>query len=700
MRRYTIEGAKRRAQRYWVRGRQMLGETISTGKIPRRERNVLPCDYHKWASRFDGRRDAGFPDSWRIHPDIPLRNPARLAVITHVFYPELLPEIIEHLKNIPLEFDLIITNASKEKISPEPLRKALDKARNVLVLKVENHGRDIFPLVQVINAGLIDNAELVIKIHTKKSAWRASHDSLAGDGAQWKDEFLRELLGSPERITSILNYFAANPRAGMLTAAGNIVGPEHWGGDRHIVEELLRRLELEIEPSALRFPAGSMYVTRAFVLQGLRALCLSAEDFEEEAGQIDATAAHAIERILGIVTEEAGLRIVDTSVLSTSESSDNTDDDAAATAADADGYTRFAADAPRHAAATVIPFYLPQFHPNAENDRWWGEGFTEWTNVTAARPVFAGHHQPRLPADLGFYDLRLDEVRWAQHEMAMNAGIAGFMYYYYWFAGKRLLNLPIEKMVASDVPTPFCLMWANENWTRRWDGRESDILVGQDYDEVPAEEFIDDILEFLSDSRYMRIDGKCVLAVYRPAQMEDFASVLTHWRKVAREAGLGELYVLAVEVAEQFDGLGKDWDKLGLDGTLMFPPHNLPWAAGPFHKVMADWRFQGNFMHYGKMADAAIERFTTLGPGQYPGVMVTFDNTARRQWQPDIWWGSNPYTFHRWLRAGVEAVLDREVDERVVFVNAWNEWAEGAVLEPTQRHGSTYLQAVRNVLYS
>jgi len=347
----------------------------------------------------------------------------------------------------------------------------------------------------------------------------------------------------------------------------------------------------------------------------------------------------------------------------------------------------------------VLPFYLPQFHPTPENNRWWGEGFTEWANVTAARPVYLGHNQPNLPSELGFYDLRLDEVRQAQMDLASEHGVTGFMYYYYWFAGKRLLNLPIEKLAANSVQKPFCLMWANENWTRRWDGRTSDILMGQDYDTVPATEFIDDVLEFLADPRYLRLQGRPVLAVYRPTQMPDFPSVLKVWRERAREYGVGELCILSVDVAREFDGLQGDARSVGLDGTLGFPPHNLKWEWVPHAGLRVDRRFKGNILSYQAMARDAERRLLHLAEDAYPGVMVTFDNTARRQWQPDLWYGSNPYTFRRWLAAARSSVVGRDPQDRVVFINAWNEWAEGAVLEPSRRFGRTYLQAVRDVVF-
>ena len=347
----------------------------------------------------------------------------------------------------------------------------------------------------------------------------------------------------------------------------------------------------------------------------------------------------------------------------------------------------------------VLAFYLPQFHPTPENDAWWGKGFTEWANVTSARPLYLGHNQPNLPSELGFYDLRVDEVRTAQMDLAATHGVEGFMYYYYWFAGKRLLSKPLETLLASDINKPMCLMWANENWTRRWDGRSSDVLMGQDYEHVPATEFIDDVIEFLADPRYLRVDGRPVLAVYRIAQIPDFRAVIQVWRDRARAAGLGELFLLSVDVLREFDGLVGGPKSAGLDGLLGFPPHNLKWEWMSHGGLAMDPRFKGNLLSYRAMERDAEFRLAVLEDGYFPGVMVTFDNTARRQWSSDIWYGTNPYTFRRWFSAAVSAVAHREPAERLVFVNAWNEWAEGAVLEPSMKFGRSYLLAVRDVVH-
>jgi lipopolysaccharide biosynthesis protein len=639
-----------------------------------------PIDFVDWAARTRSGRHGGFPDVWSSRTDLPIEAPSRIGVVVHVYFPELLPELIQHIEQIPVPYDLILTNATG---APLQLPPEDTMRRNIRVFDVDNHGRDILPLVSLVNAGLLDPYHLLLKVHTKKSEWRADH-ALGGDGAGWRGALLDALLGSPDNVSQILSAFAERPDLGLVTADGSVLGPEFWGDNQAGVANLLRRIELRVDEPSLRFAAGSMYWTRGIALQGLRSLTLTEDDFEPEAGQVNATTAHAVERAIGVLIGEAGLLLQERGSLVPPVS--------------AESWRRFAGG-PLRPRARVVPFYLPQFHPVPENDRWWGEGFTEWTNVSAAQPVYQGQYQPRFPRDLGFYDLRLDAVRTAQRDLAADAGIEGFMYYHYWFAGRPLLERPIQALVKSNLDQPFCIMWANENWTRRWDGRHADVLIAQDYDKVPAERFIDDVLPLLADDRYLTVNGRKVIAVYRPGQLVDLPHVIDAWRAAARAAGVGELFVLNVDVDVEFDGLDHALEDAGLDGSLGFPPHNHFLEGVHHHDLEVDDRFEGTIFSYGAMAKAAEARLRSgLDPSYFPGVMVAFDNTPRRQWAPDIWYGSNPYTFRRWLAAAVRSVVHRPSDERLVFVNAWNEWAEGAVLEPNDRFGRSYLLAVRDVV--
>ncbi len=625
-------------------------------------------------------RFVGFPEEWVARADIPFDEPARVGVLVHVYYPELLDELLEESRNIPVPFDMIITNASGSPLAIDT--RALEHVRNVVVLDVKSRGRDILPMVSVVNAGLLDPYDLVLKIHTKKSEWRADH-ALDGTGAEWRNSLLSSLLGSQANVEAILSSFRDHLSVGCVTSPGSALGREYWGGNRKATIQLARRLELSFEPDEIRFAAGSMYWIRGFVLQGLRALCLRAEEFDEEDGQIDGTLAHAIERFIGVVTTEAGYSTVERDKLREGP---------------AEAWRAFEPIERSEPRVRFIPFYLPQFHPIPENDQWWGKGFTEWTNVSRAHRVYRGQHQPKIPLDTGFYDLRNSATVELQTRFADEAGIAGFMYYYYWFAGKKLLDQPIKDRLLGKLDLPFCLMWANENWTRSWNGRDEDVLMEQRYDEVPAESIMDDVIPIMKDPRYLRVGTRPVFAVYRPAQIPDLDRTVERWRAIAQERGVGDLFLLAVDVAVAFDGIEGGPTDHGFDGSLGFPPHNYAWRGMPPSIVQPEPGFKGTICSYAELVnDAEVRLLDTNSDPHFPGVAVGFDNTARRELSSNVWYGSNPYTFRRWLATAAKAVMTKPMNERLVFINAWNEWAEGAALEPSDRFARTYLLAVRDV---
>ena len=288
----------------------------------------------------------------------------------------------------------------------------------------------------------------------------------------------------------------------------------------------------------------------------------------------------------------------------------------------------------------AIAFYLPQFHPIPENDEWWGKGFTEWINVAKARPNFKGHEQPHIPADLGFYDLRVRETRLEQAELARRAGIHGFCFYYYWFAGKRLLYRPLEEILQSGEPDfPFCICWANENWTRAWDGRSGEVLIGQHHSEDDNRNFIQSLFPFFLDRRYIHVNGRPLLLIYRIDIIPDVHRAVEIWRNECAMAGINDPYLVAV----QSFGIG-DPTPYGFDAAVEFPPHgtDFDWNCNEkYRDRMLNPNFRGHIVDIERVIDIANQR--ELPPYRlFRGVMPRWDNTARRQDTSLIFVNSSP----------------------------------------------------------
>jgi lipopolysaccharide biosynthesis protein len=340
----------------------------------------------------------------------------------------------------------------------------------------------------------------------------------------------------------------------------------------------------------------------------------------------------------------------------------------------------------------LIAFYLPQFHPIPENDAWWGKGFTEWTNATRARPSFRGHYQPHLPADLGFYDLRVPETREEQARLARQYGIYGFCYHFYWFNGRRLLERPLEEVLKSGAPDfPFCICWANENWSRRWDGKSNDLLIEQTYSPEGDIAFMRDVTPYFRDRRYITVNGRPLLLVYRVRELPDAKATATRWRTCAAEAGLADPYLCAV----QDGGAATDPHAIGFDAVVEFPPHGAGMSDVDLtnHSVSAE--FAGRVMDYVVSAKSMLDKPWPAW-NYYRGVMPGWDNTARVGNRCMAFVNNHPQNYARWLKTAVTATRARyHGDERMVFINAWNEWAEGCHLEPDQVFGHAYLEATK-----
>ena len=351
-----------------------------------------------------------------------------------------------------------------------------------------------------------------------------------------------------------------------------------------------------------------------------------------------------------------------------------------------------------------IALYLPQFHPIPENNLWWGKGFTDWVNVKKAAPLFDGHYQPHVPGELGYYDLRSAEVRRAQADLARNFGIEGFCYWHYWFNGKRLLEGPFDAVLESGEPDfPFCLAWANENWTRAWDGHANHVLQAQEYggdrDDTAHFEWL---LKAFSDRGYIRVDGKPLFVIYRPGDMPDASTTISLWRRLAQSAGLPGLHLVAIRISDDSTDAGH-WVDHGFDAELLFQPSfGQLWDAFGAGKIEGtkleaeDGREPGLMLGY---QDAA--RFMAEA-SEYPDALRTvipsWDNAPRRKSGAFILKDSSPDLYEKWLQSEIERVRERPGDHRLVFINAWNEWAEGNHLEPDERFGRGYLQATKRAM--
>ncbi len=342
----------------------------------------------------------------------------------------------------------------------------------------------------------------------------------------------------------------------------------------------------------------------------------------------------------------------------------------------------------------LISFYLPQYHSIPENDVWWGEGFTDWYNVIKANPLFPGHYQPHAVSEMGHYDLRDPLVRQAQADLARAYGIHGFCYYHYWFNGKRLLEHPINEVLTSGKPDfPFCLCWANENWTRAWDGRRDDVLIQQFSNPSDDLNHIRLLIDFFRDERYIRINGKALFLVYRPSLLPRPRETTEIWREEAAKEGL-ELYLCAVQ------SLAADRDdptKIGFDTAVEFQPDwfNLGSPIRRVDQQNAVYDYETVIKNMLKRPKPAYRQFPCVTPG--------WDNTARRQKEATILHNSTPDLYQHWLETVIQDLnlpskSALHPDENLVFINAWNEWAEGAHLEPDQKWGRAYLEATKQAL--
>lgn len=594
--------------------------------------------------------------AWSIRP----RNRsdrARFAVCLHVFYPEIWPELREDLGRISLEFDLYVTVPDVDEMLRHDI---LNHFPNAQVFSLPNRGRDILPFLTLVRHGVFDRYEAVLKLHTKRSPHRP-------DGDQWRRRLVRGVL--PIDLQDRLTAFLARKNAAVWVADGQVLNTcDWWGENFDRTNEVLGRIELDADEGDCPFPAGSIYWIKPFALGLLRSLQLGAEDFEPEIGKLDGTTAHSVERALGQLVHISGQQVVETGDLS-----------------------RAACDPvkPQYVSA----FYLPQFHRIAENDAWWGDGYTEWHAVDRGRPLYRDHLQPFLP--VAGYDLGDPAVMGRQAAQARAAGVDAFCVYFYWFDGRRLLERPMDNLLKRpDIEFPFYLCWANESWRRNWDGQSGEMLVEQSYSPGFEDRLARDLMPYFNDPRYKRPDRRRLrFLVYRPNDLPDAASTVGRLRNAWRKLGIGEVEIGAVLVDPQKSAPDP------FDFWVEMPPHGLcrkPEDVGGLLAPtgLADG-FEGIVYDYSRLADRSFapDYVGGLPPNTIRGIMPSWDNTARVGSRAHIARGGNPAAFRRWLeRLCAESLPESYRQE--LFVNAWNEWGEKAVLEPSEQFGALSLAAL------
>ncbi len=610
----------------------------------------------------------------RFDPD---RPKAPQAIVVHIYYPDLWDEFRQTLLQVDIAHDLYVTLTWRGEETRELKAQIEADFPKAMVLAVPNRGRDILPFLTLVNAGALDGYRAVAKLHTKKSPHRS-------DGDLWRRHLIAGILPATG-LSEKLDAFLADTEAAFWVADGqHYTGKEWWGSNIERTRQILARVEIRMPEDILSFPAGSIYWIKPLMIGMLKSLALHADLFETETAQVDGTLAHAIERVLGFLALAAGQAIRQASEI---------------------GTVRPATPRPQRP-ALISAFYLPQFHPTAENDAWWGKGYTEWRAAVAARSCFAGHLQPMLPADLGYYDLRATEVMGEQAALARQAGIGAFCVYHYWFDGRRVLEAPLDRLLdRPDVDFPFYLCWANESWRRNWDGLSGEVLLEQTYGPGFEAALAADTARYMRDPRYLRPDGiRPRFVIYRPEDMPDPTDSVGRLRAAFRAEGLGEVELGAVSfhIAGQnpvAPGTFDFWIEMPPHGLVEGPDYLFGGPEGNRMPVEVDGRFTGLIYDYTAAARRSLgtEYRARLPVNTIAGIMPGWDNTARRGLRAHIAHGGNPASFRLWLAGLLRQRIPASYRQEL-FVNAWNEWAEKAVMEPSQCFGSCYLDVLRDAL--
>jgi hypothetical protein len=339
----------------------------------------------------------------------------------------------------------------------------------------------------------------------------------------------------------------------------------------------------------------------------------------------------------------------------------------------------------------IIAFYLPQYHEVAENSEWWGQGFTDWVNVAKARKLFKDHYQPQIPEELGFYDLSNVSVIERQAQLAKSHDVFGFCFYWYWFNGRKILEAPIQLLRESDIDINYCVMWANDSWARTWDHNPKELLIEQTYPEGFEIPFINDLLDHWRDDRYIKVDGRPLLLIYRVLNFPNPNAILKNLRDASIRSFGEDPFIVGVDFYD-IDSSAT----FGLDALVEFPPHKF-WSAGnqlSLPETISE-EFSGHIVDYKKVMMQSITRILPQNIKIFRTLVPAWDNSPRLGNRSVIIQNTDPKLFGRWLAALRQSARENHTkNENFIFINAWNEWAEGAHLEPDLLNRRAFLEQI------
>lgn len=597
----------------------------------------------------------------------PVERSLKIAIHLHLEYIGQMASFEKYLANIPVPFSLLISTSERGEDTSRKIRETLPLVQEVLVKNSSTHACDIVPLI-VEFGEQISQYNVVAHIHKVEEGF---------------DEIMNSLFGSKEAIHQILQLLQQDARF-VYYSQNNIPARDErvWGKVPLTIQRLAEKsLKRNLAKDDLvEFPQGGIFWAKFTALEKfLTLLPVKYEDFIEKS-------VSGLEHLLFLTAKDNPgrnyrIQLPNTDSVSPAYENEN-------------NYSKKIT----HKSVQVLSYYLPQFYPTPENDEWHGRGFTEWNKVRNATPLFYGHDQQRAPHDdIGYYSLTSTDIFKQQSKWMKQAGVTGQIFYHYWFTGKLILEKPAQMLLADPgIDIPFCFCWANENWTRRWDGNEREILLKQDYSAEDAAAFINYLIPFFKDERYITIDGRPVLFVYRSASIPDYGLYKRIWNEICTKNGLPNPYVVAILTRGAASPA-----EFGMDAGCERVLHD--WTDNAVKDIKEElhkyWDLNGSVLDYNAVADHYMSQLPLEGFTYFRSLIPTWDNSPRYGSDAYIIHDPSPHKFQQWLEHLVQDAEARlPQDRRFVVVNAWNEWAESAILDPDKKHGFAYLNSIGRAL--